>query len=78
MAADTIRRSIILFNREESGQLTFKEEIKLPFHPDNIEPVPMREGGEELFTIGVASFQEASAVRLCFLRTGCFFFGSKR
>ncbi len=66
MTADTVGRKILFFNREEGGQLRFKEEIKLPFHPDNIEPSPIREDGGELFTVGVVGFQEASIMLLCF------------
>ncbi len=61
MAADSVGRKILFFNREEGGQLRFKDEIKLPFHPDNIEPSPV---SEELYTVGVTTLQEASIV-LC-------------
>eukprot|EP01084_Bolivina_argentea_P073417 133224_1 len=64
MTADTVGRKILFFNREEGGQLRFKEEIKLPFHPDNIEPSPIREDGGEFFTVGVVGFQESIEIML--------------
>ncbi len=68
MTTDSVGRKILFFNREEGGQLRFKEGIQLLFHPDNIEPSPIREDGGEFFTVGVVGFQEASILLLCFLQ----------
>ncbi len=64
MTADSLRRTIMFFNCEDGGGLRYKEEIKLPFNPENIEPAPIEEG-RELFTVGVATFPEARVV-FCF------------